>query len=92
VLVLGLLVALAARLPLSASLLLVGGFALCHGYAHGAEMASDASLLRYGLGVLLVTAALHAAGIGCARVLHQSMVLRLGGAAIAASGLLLLSA
>ena len=92
VLVLGLLVALAARLSLPASLLLVGGFALCHGYAHGAEMASDISLLRYGLGVLLATAALHAAGIGCARVLRQSLALRLGGAAIAASGFLLLTA
>ena len=41
VLILGLLVAWAARLPLVASMALAGCFAVFHGYAHGAEMAGN---------------------------------------------------
>ncbi len=42
VLILGILVALASRLSLAASMALVGLFAIFHGYAHGAEMAVEA--------------------------------------------------
>src|ERR1035437_488964 len=48
VLVLGLLIAAAVRLPLAASVLVVGIFAVFHGYAHGAEMPPTASGLTYG--------------------------------------------
>jgi urease accessory protein len=41
VLVLGILIAAAVRLPLIASVLLVGLFALFHGHAHGSEMPSQ---------------------------------------------------
>ena len=64
--VLGVLVALASRLPLAVSMALVGLFALFHGYAHGAEMAAESSALWYGLGFMLATATLHALGIGMA--------------------------
>ncbi|ACR70630.1 hydrogenase [Edwardsiella ictaluri] len=63
VLVLGLLVAARVRLPLLPSCLLVGLFALFHGYAHGMEMPADADGLSYGLGFALVTALLHGAGL-----------------------------
>ena len=59
VLVLGVLIAAAARLPLAASVALVGVFALFHGFAHGAEMPASAN----GLGFVLATAALHAVGL-----------------------------
>lgn len=93
VLILGVLVALASRLPLAASMALVGVFALFHGYAHGAEMAAESSALWYSLGFMLATALLHGAGIGvglAARNGVSARLVRLGGAAIAASGALLL--
>jgi urease accessory protein len=64
VLILGLLITAAARLPLVASVVIVGVFAIFHGYAHGAEMPATASGLAYGLGFLATTAALHLVGIG----------------------------
>jgi len=95
VLILGILVALASRLSLAASMALVGLFAIFHGYAHGAEMAVEASVLWYSLGFMLATATLHASGIGVALAARQGLparLLRVGGAAIAASGVLLLAA
>ena len=52
------------RAPVTALAVLVGGFALFHGYAHGAEMPETASGLGFGIGFLAATALLHAAGIG----------------------------
>jgi len=95
VVVLGVLVALASRLPLAVSMVLVGLFALFHGYAHGAEMAAESSALWYGLGFMLATATLHAIGIGMALAAGRGVparLVRVGGAAIAASGMLLLAA
>lgn len=95
VLILGILVALASRLPLAASMMLVGIFALFHGYAHGAEMAINASALGYSLGFMLATATLHASGIGIALAARQgwpAQLLRAGGAVIAVSGVWLLAA
>jgi urease accessory protein len=63
IVVLGLLVATAARLDARAEAALVGVFALFHGHAHGGELGS-AGALSFGLGFVLATAALHAAGIG----------------------------
>ncbi|MER2556424.1 MAG: HupE/UreJ family protein [Candidatus Competibacter denitrificans] len=93
VLTLGVLVALASRLSLAASMALVGLFAIFHGYAHGAEMAVESSALWFSLGFMLATAILHGAGIGIALVARQGMTARLvraGGVAIAAGGVLLL--
>src|SRR5512134_1819547 len=50
VMVLGLLIAVAVRFPLVASILLVGVFALFHGHAHGQELPQAASALLYSLG------------------------------------------
>ena len=63
VLILGLLIAAAARLPLVTSAAIVGLFAVFHGYAHGAEMPGVASGLTYGTGFALSTALLHLCGI-----------------------------
>jgi urease accessory protein len=93
VLILGALVALASRLPLVASMALVGLFAIFHGYAHGAEMATESSALWYGLGLMLATAALHGMGIGVGLAAQHGVsarLLRFSGAAIAAGGALLL--
>ncbi|MEP4769838.1 MAG: HupE/UreJ family protein [Roseibium sp.] len=62
VVVLGALVALAARLPLLPSAILVGAFGFFHGYAHGGEI-GIAGELGYAVGFILATALLHAAGL-----------------------------
>jgi len=93
-LVLGLLIAAAARLPLPLSTALVGLFALFHGHAHGAEMPAHAPGLVYGAGFVLATAFLHAAGIGAAfagRRLGQALLVRLSGGLIAGCGAYLLT-
>lgn len=64
VLLLGLFVALAFRLPLAVPAALVALFAVFHGVAHGHEMPAAASGLLYSAGFVLATALLHLAGIG----------------------------
>ena len=88
-LVLGVLIAAAVRLPLAVSAAVVGVFALCHGYAHGAEMPHDASGLAYAAGFMLSTALLHASGIGMvlfAKGIGRAQWLRLAGVAITLCG------
>src|ERR1019366_320685 len=63
VFVLGLLVALRARMPACAGAAWAGAFALLHGAAHGAEMPASAGALSYGLGFIAATSLLLAAGV-----------------------------
>jgi urease accessory protein len=62
--VIGGVAALGRRMPVVAAMALAGGFAVFHGWAHGAEMPADTSGLNYALGFVAATALLHAAGIG----------------------------
>lgn len=64
VLTLGVLIAASLRLPLVASVMIVGLFATFHGHAHGAEMPETASGLAYAAGFVVGTAFLHGFGIG----------------------------
>ena len=92
VLVLGLLIAAAARFPLMASMLLVGTFALFHGHAHGLELPQAASAFLYSAGFLLATGLLHAAGAGLGTLTGRGISrnwLRVLGGGIAAAGLVL---
>jgi urease accessory protein len=95
VLVLGLLVAFVARLPMAASVPLVGLFALLHGHAHHAEM-GDGSLVTFAFGFTLATTLLHAVGYLIARHLPKTPVgrtaRRCAGGLIAATGVVLLVA
>jgi urease accessory protein len=92
VIVVGILVALAARVPSpAAAAMVVAAFALFHGHAHGNEMASGSSALAYGAGFLAATALLHAAGIVAGRTVTPRLV-RLGGGAVVALGLVLVVA
>jgi urease accessory protein len=50
-------------LGLSRLLPLVGGFALFHGFAHGAEIPANVSAFEYAAGFVATTALLHAAAI-----------------------------
>ena len=88
-LVLGVLIAAAVRLPLAVSAAMVGVFAVFHGYAHGTEMPQDASGLAYAAGFMLATALLHASGIGMAlfaKGIGRAQWLRLAGVAITLCG------
>ncbi|MCC0056693.1 MAG: HupE/UreJ family protein [Rhodobiaceae bacterium] len=71
VVTLGILVALAVRVPASVGMAVAGFFALFHGYAHGTEMAGGNGL-SYMAGFAVATALLHgaglAAGIGLSRL------------------------
>lgn len=62
VIALGLLVAMATRVPVGAAAAIVGIFALFHGHAHGGELGS-AGALQFGVGFVIATALLHVAGI-----------------------------
>lgn len=92
VLILGLLIAGRVRLAQASSLLAVAVFALGHGYAHGLEMPEAASPWGYGAGFLLATASLHGAGVLLGSTAGRlAFPVRAGGAAIAATGLILLA-
>jgi len=88
ILVLGLMVAFAVRLPVATGAAIVGVFALMHGHAHGAEMGGHTALL-FAAGFTLATALLHGAGIAIglsARRLTSKWALRAAGAATAVLG------
>lgn len=92
VLVLGLLIFFAARFPVGASMVLVGFFALFHGYAHGTALPHAASAVLYGFGFLLASAALHVTGAGLGLLLGRglpSIWIKVTGAGIAVAGIAL---
>ncbi|TSE04915.1 HupE/UreJ family protein [Mesorhizobium intechi] len=89
VVALGLLVALAVDLPVSAGVAIIGLFALFHGHAHGTEVPENADGLEYMAGFAVATALLHAVGIAAALGLGTRFrgLARVAGAACAAIGI-----
>jgi urease accessory protein len=55
------------QFDLKVSALIVGFFALFHGFAHGSEIGNSADLVSYSLGFITATLLLHIAGILMAR-------------------------
>ena len=93
VVLLGLMVVFAIRLPINLSMVLVGLFAVVHGYAHGLEMPQASSAVLYGSGFVLATALLHLMGIGLGKVTYcKHLLSRLSGSIIAIAGLYLATA
>ncbi|MEO8529713.1 MAG: HupE/UreJ family protein [Deltaproteobacteria bacterium] len=93
--VLGLLVALAVRAPLWVAAIIVGVFAIFHGYAHGAELPSAANPVAYGVGFVISTGLLHLGGIAIGfltRVPNGQWIVRGAGLGIAAVGGMFLTA
>ncbi|MFB9978083.1 HupE/UreJ family protein [Mesorhizobium kowhaii] len=88
VVALGLLVAMAVDLPVSAGVAIIGLFALFHGHAHGTEVPENAGGLEYMAGFAMATALLHATGIaaGFGLGIRFRGVARAAGAACAAVG------
>jgi urease accessory protein len=90
-LLIGLLLAFAARPPRVASVSLVALFATFVGYAHGTEIQADAPAIAYGSGMAVSTAGLLALGFGLGRLAwgHLSAkLLRWSAGAIATAGIL----
>lgn len=90
VLILGLLIAVAARFPLFVGLFVVGTFAVFHGYMHAVELRSPGGWLAYGLGFLATSALLMGIGSAASQLFIRTGLrpaIRISGVAIALAGL-----
>jgi urease accessory protein len=87
--VLGCMVAMAARPPIWVAAVIVGVFAIFHGHAHGTELPVSANPLAFSLGFVIATGMLHIAGIAFGLLVrwpHGKLLVRVCGGAIAAVG------
>lgn len=87
--VLGLMVALAARPHLGIAALIVAAFAVFHGHAHGRELPAGADVVAYSIGFVVATGLLHLAGIvfgQLARWPAGRLAVRAAGGVIALAG------
>lgn len=90
VLVFGIFIAFAYRPTTWIGYVLVAGFALFHGCAHGLEMPAHSSGWWYGIGMTLSTGLLHVGGIllGTLLALPGAQWTRVSGAAILITGVI----
>ncbi len=89
VVTLGLMILLAVRAPVAVACVIVGVFALFHGYAHGSELPSAADPVGYSMGFVVCTGLLHVVGIGLGSLRslpNGTLALRAAGGAIALAG------
>jgi len=87
--ILGAMVAFAARPPLWLAAVIVGIFAIFHGYAHGEEMPESANALTFAIGFVISTGLLHLGGIAFGLLVKWPwgrIAVRAGGGAIALVG------
>jgi urease accessory protein len=92
-LLLGIVVALEAKLYLALAAIIVGAFAIFHGHAHGTELPAGQSALTYSIGFVIATGCLHGLGILIGTVHKRPLgkvMLRLSGSAVAIAGSLFL--
>jgi urease accessory protein len=90
VLVLGVMVAQARRLPLAAALAIIGVFAIAHGHAHGVELPQSADAVAFSTGFVLATGSLHALGIAIGLLVkwpRGALAVRCLGSLVAAIGI-----
>jgi urease accessory protein len=88
--VLGVMVAAAARPNVWIAAAIVGLFAIFHGHAHGTELPGAVNPIAYSLGFVIATGLLHLCGIAFGALAQWpvgKMVVRAGGGAIAVAGL-----
>jgi urease accessory protein len=92
VVALGSVIALNLRPPLAGALALAAFFAIFHGHAHGMELPGQTGAIAYSAGFVLATGLIHLSGIAVGLVTHLPRgpaLVRVGGGAIALSGLYL---
>jgi urease accessory protein len=95
ILALGSAIALAWRPIEVVALMLIGVFAICHGYAHGVELPSVADPADYAAGFVIATGLIHVFGVGVGLGLGKPFGGRLArtlGAVIATGGIYFLVA
>jgi urease accessory protein len=86
---LGAMVAGAVRPPIWVAAVLVGAFAVFHGYAHGVELPVGADAIAFSMGFVVATGMLHVAGIAfgaLSRWRAGRIAVRAAGAVIAMIG------
>lgn len=91
--VLGFAVFREAKLNLWVAAVLVGFFAIFHGYAHGAELPPGGNGLIYSIGFVVMTGCLHATGIALGLIYKWSAgraALRAAGACVSLAGVFFL--
>jgi urease accessory protein len=87
--VLGLMVAFAAKPPLWVAAVIVGFFAVFHGHAHGTELPDSANAMTFSAGFVISTGLLHLCGIAFGTLTRWPwgrIAVRAGGVAIALAG------
>lgn len=87
--ILGTMVALAARPPLWSAAVLVGALAIFHGTAHGRELPDGANAVAFAAGFVIATGTLHLSGIAFGLLAHWPvgrLGVRAAGGAIALTG------
>jgi urease accessory protein len=87
--ILGAMVAFAAKPPLWVAAVIVGVFAIFHGYAHGTELPESANAMTFAIGFVISTGLLHMSGIAFGLLVKWpwgQMAVRAGGVAIALVG------
>lgn len=93
VIVLGAVIAAGLKVPMAVAMGLVAFFSIFHGHAHGAEMPETVDGLGYGVGFMLATALLHAAGLGLGVAISRigatsaPLITRSAGGVVAVAGL-----
>ena len=91
--VLGAMVAFAARPPIWVAAVIVATFAIFHGHAHGTELPNAADPIAYSLGFVVATGLLHLAGIAIGLVVawpRGKVLVRACGVAISVAGVFFL--
>ena len=95
VVVLGLMIAFQIKPPTLVAMVVVGFFALFHGYAHGSEMPDRPAGLSFAAGFLVATATLLGAGVGLGLLLQRGTLSRrliqAGGGAMSLVGIAVLA-
>jgi urease accessory protein len=89
ILALGSAIALGWRPAEAVALILIGAFAICHGYAHGVELPNAADPADYAVGFVIATGLIHLLGVGVGLALNKPLGGRLArvlGAVIAVGG------
>ena len=92
--ILGLVVAFAARPPLWVAAVIVGVFAIFHGHAHGTELPEAANPISYALGFVMATGMLHLIGISFGLLVRWPagrLAVRAAGGVIALAGIAFLT-
>ena len=91
--VLGILIACKAKPPLWVAAVIVAGFAIFHGHAHGTELPEATNPLSYSLGFVIATGLLHIGGILFGLLVRWPVgvkAVQAGGAVIAGLGVFFL--